>query len=372
MEIFVDDSGTLKGFARIADEALASGAKSLLVMSCDDNGFDAESLAPVLKDLPVPVFGGIFPMLLHERRQLEKGTIIVGMEQPAAVHYIEGLSDPDVDYEAILDEIIGDDDTIKTLLLFVDGLSTRIAAFVDALYTIFGLELNYVGGGAGSLSLQQKPCVITNEGLKTDGVVLAAFPMASGVGVSHGWKTVSGPYKVTEVERNIVKSLDWRPAFEVYREVVEEHEKTPFQTDNFFDIAKAYPFGIARMESERVVRDILSLDDDNNLVCVVELPAGVYVDILHAESEDLIKAAQQAHARALANFPKDNAGIELFIDCISRVLFLQELFSKEISAVTPPGPPMVGACTIGEIANSGSDYLEFYNKTSVVAFLEDK
>jgi hypothetical protein len=53
------------------------------------------------------------------------------------------------------------------------------------------------------------------------------------------------------------------------------------------------------------------------------------------------------------------------------VLFLEDKFSQEINAVWSADQPLVGACTIGEIANSGSDYLEFYNKTSVVAILED-
>ncbi len=45
-------------------------------------------------------------------------------------------------------------------------------------------------------------------------------------------------------------------------------------------------------------------------------------------------------------------------------------FDDEIDAVFEEGTPLIGALTIGEIANSGTDYLEFYNKTSVVGMLE--
>ena len=59
-------------------------------------------------------------------------------------------------------------------------------------------------------------------------------------------------------------------------------------------------------------------------------------------------------------------GFHMFIDCISRVLFLEKDFEKELAAVYDPKYPLFGALTIGEIANNKHDYLEFYNKTSVV------
>jgi len=58
--------------------------------------------------------------------------------------------------------------------------------------------------------------------------------------------------------------------------------------------------------------------------------------------------------------------VELFIDCISRVLFLDDSFPLELQAVHERQLPLIGALTIGEIANSGKDYLDFYNKTAVV------
>ena len=57
------------------------------------------------------------------------------------------------------------------------------------------------------------------------------------------------------------------------------------------------------------------------------------------------------------------------MDCISRVLFLEGDFDLEMKAARIPDLPMVGVLSIGEIANSGQDYLEFYNKTAVVALV---
>jgi hypothetical protein len=45
-----------------------------------------------------------------------------------------------------------------------------------------------------------------------------------------------------------------------------------------------------------------------------------------------------------------------------------EGFGDELVAIDD-GLPMVGALTLGEIANSGRDFLEFYNKTAVVGLI---
>jgi hypothetical protein len=65
-------------------------------------------------------------------------------------------------------------------------------------------------------------------------------------------------------------------------------------------------------------------------------------------------------------------GSLLLMDCISRRLFLGAAFAKETAVMAPAATPSAGACTIGEIANSGTEYLEFYNKTAVVAAMGDK
>ena len=63
--------------------------------------------------------------------------------------------------------------------------------------------------------------------------------------------------------------------------------------------------------------------------------------------------------------------MQFFIDCISRVLFMEDNFKKELEAVSD-GVFTFGALTIGEIASMGDAYLEFYNKTAVVAVLGDR
>lgn len=357
--------GMLESLVRDPDVA------GLLVLACSENGFEPQVIDPILKECPVPVVGGIFPALNSGTEILSRGTLVLGLPVEPTLMIIPGMSDPATDFDAIIADLAGAAPVPETLLVLLDGFSSRIGSFIDALYMNFGLEINYVGGGAGSLGPGQSQCLFTNRGMIGDAALLAGLPLHSGVGVSHGWSSISAPFKVTESVRNRILSLDWKSAGKVYGEVLEAHCGCRVTRDNFFDIARAYPFGIAKLGAEVVVRDPILLNSDESLTCVGEVPEGAFVDILHGERESLIQAARNASLLSRHDFGEDSAGaVCISMDCISRKLFLGDAFEAELEAMAVPGVPWIGACSIGEIANNRKDYLEFYNKTSVVMLLE--
>lgn len=355
---------------RVADDP---SVRSLMVLACDADKLEAHALDPVLRSCPKPIFGGIFPRIIHDLRDLEHGALVIGLRSEVRCGVIPGLSDPEGDYFGAILDLFGEvDPTEQTMFVFVDGLSTRITALIDALFNCLGLLPNYIGGGAGSLSFQQKPCLFTNQGLLQDAAILALADTRSSIGVAHGWAPISDAYKVTEADRNTVISLNWRPAFEVYKEVVEAHSGRSFAAEPFFDLAKSYPLGIAKLDAEMIVRDPIVLDG-TRLVCVGEVAEGGHVHILSGNLDSLVAGA--GHARELAEAGMAGAaGADrsmLFVDCISRVLFLEKDFDRELKVVDM-GLPLFGALTLGEIANTGDAYLEFYNKTSVVGIFDDQ
>jgi hypothetical protein len=373
MFISVERTGKVGDFKKIIGEVSGNeDVRGLLVLACDENGFTPENVDDILNEVPIPLFGGIFPEIIYGREKLKKGTIVAGFSTKLDIHIISKLSDMDIEYEDVIDREISDAGDTRTMFVLVDGFSKRISGLIDSLFNVFGLEFNYIGGGAGSLSFEQKPCLFTNKGLIQDSAVLAMLNMESGIGVSHGWEKVSGPYRVTEADRNIIKTLDWRPAFEVYREIVEKDSGRIFTEDNFFDIAKCYPFGISKLGAEKIVRDPFMVGEGNSLVCVGEVPQESVVDILTGDLSSLVNAARNALALGKDAYKGSSPyKTTLFIDCISRVLFLEDKFIEELDAVFDEKVPLIGALTIGEIANSGKDYLEFYNKTAVVGVLGD-
>ena len=369
VELFVETSGSCDGLFQLLDQALATGARSLLVLAADANGFTPKQLDARLHALPVPVFGGIFPEIIANGKTLRQGSLVCALPVTAQVHVVEHLSNPDSDYFAATEALATHIAPGSTLVTLVDGLSKRIAALLESLYEVFGSHCHYIGGGAGSLSFVQKPCIISNQGLLMDCAQITALPLQVSIGIEHGWHKFAGPFFVTGAYNNTITTLDYQPAFAVYRQVVEADSGKSFDTDNFFELAKAYPFGLERLTGDVVVRDPL-FNEGDKLVCVGEVPANHIIYILKGNTENLLSASRQCAAKL--HLPDAPPVLGLLFDCISRTLFLQDRFHEEVDNIRnalPPGVPLAGCLSLGEIADAGNTCLEFFNKTIVLGVL---
>lgn len=344
---------------------------SLFVFICDANEWDAQALSSLFQGCPRPLIGGVFPQIVHESEHSELGYLIVTTDLQLTPILVQGLDDDAVDFESTLNSVIDEDVDVNSMIVFVDGLSARISTFVDSLFALFGADVSYVGGGAGSLSFEQSPCVLSNDGLFQSAAVIGLLSKPLQIEVGHGWEPVNEGHFVTGVDKNVVKEIDYKNAFSVYRSLISRHlndsEITP---ENFFEIAQSFPLGIKKMDGDYVVRDPISVNEDGNLVCVGELSEGDHIDILRGNADALIESSKQTAARLLTSA---RSGGDVFVmDCISRALFLEHNFELELQAIADQftgDQAMFGALVLGEIANSGSGYLEFYNKTTVVSML---
>ena len=370
MKTYFTPSDQLGEFAQLLAEADSHGHGTILIFGCDQNQWPTDQFNALMQGTHTSVLGGIFPAVSRDAQRHEKGAVLIGLEERADTALITGMSSPEADYEQqLLDQIEQWDhaSTETTLIVLVDGLARRISRLVEDLFFTFGLENNFVGGGAGSLSFEQKPCIVTPNGLEVDVALIMQLPRASAIGVTHGWTAISEALEVTEADRNVIKTLNWKPAFEAYKAVVDAHSPNPMEKAAFFDTAKSYPLGLQKLDGEIVVRDPLLVQNESELVCVGEVPQGAFVRILNGNPDSLLEAAREA--RLLVSSSAAGADNQLLLfDCISRALFLGDGIDDELKALTQ-GEPSVGAFTLGEIANSGQDYLEFLNKTTVLARL---
>ncbi|MGY6586758.1 MAG: FIST signal transduction protein [Wenzhouxiangella sp.] len=362
-QLFFDNAADFPALDALTREALASGARALMVLGCEANAYDTSVIDPWLQSLPVPVFGGVFPRLVIGNRHVEQGFLVAAFDKTVTVHNIPGLSEPDRDLHSQIESALVETATDLSVLLLLDGLGSRIVELLDAVYDQLGSNTVYFGGGAGSLSFEQRPCLFSNQGLLVDHAQITLLPGHYDLGVEHGWQKAAGPFVVTEAHHNVVEAIDFKPAAGVYRGHVEALSGRRFSEHAFFELAKGYPFGLEKPDGSLLVRDPIQ-QIESELHCVGEVPANSMVYLLEGHADALIEAAGRAASGIRAGQQP-----AILADCISRVLFLGERFQDELDALQQGlgQRPLFGMLTLGEVANGGGACLEFYNKTTVLA-----
>jgi hypothetical protein len=332
---------------------------SVLMFIADEDKIEDKIINTFLTNYSKPIIGGIFPEIIFESKRKKSGIMLYSLPFKLETNLI----DLSKSKEEINQEIINSKKrtNYKNIFVFVDCLSENKSTFIELIYNNFGNNFKYFGGGAGSLSFNKIACVFDNNGLKNNAAIIAFNNIEMELGVAHGWNSISEKLKVTETNENEIISINWEPAFNIYSKIVEKHSKKSFNDVSFFDLAKSYPLGMLKIEGEMVVRAPI-MRDGNKLILVDKVEQGEYIFILNGDKSSLLKAAQNAK-----NQLKNSDDTEIFcINCISRVLFLEEEFQNEIDILGDKNK-LNGILTIGEIANSGESYLEIYNKTIVLA-----
>ncbi len=348
--------------AAAAELARDGCTRSLLVLAAEGSGWDADALDRWARRQALALIGGIFPRAICGAASLEAGGVVVGLPWPLRVQTVTLSARP-----RLPDGLIAAD--AASMLVLVDGLAPHIQPLIESLYDALGANASVAGGGGGSLSLRQMPCVLTNAGLAADVAALAPLPAPIGVGIRHGWQAVDADLllQATTTDGNVIRTLDWEPAFDVYRRIVEPLAGVTIGEDNFFEVSKAYPLGLLRPDGEMIVRDPIRVQD-GALVCVGAVRKNSTLTVLNGRTQTLLQAAAQIDAAARAQLVGAPAG-RLVFDCISRALFLGEDFAQELARIAADAVPTVGALTLGEVAANAQQRLAFCNKTAAVALL---
>ncbi|MFZ5651987.1 MAG: FIST signal transduction protein [Bacillota bacterium] len=339
----------------------------IFLMVGEKAAFVFDEVSPLFKEMGVPVFGGVFPGVVYGDSWYREGVLGCGIVRPVSMKVVKNLGG----FEGLLEDRMaaGSD---STFLVLVDGLAQNIASFLDVVFETCSGPVSFIGGGAGSLGPERRPVLFTGEECFASGALLIGIEGPMGVGVSHGWEPVYGPLVANRTDGNVMIELNWQPAFLNYRQTLEERDGISIDAENFFEIAKRYPFGMVKIDGSIVVRDPIRFEDESRIVLVGEIPENSVVMVLRGDSKKLVDSGREAAIKALDRFKEQTAGPRrgaLVIDCISRVLFLGDDIAREFNAIRsslPPGMKMFGFLSIGEIASPGDKYLEFYNKTTVV------
>jgi len=370
--VWVSEDGTDEALINALNEVVDCGAESLMILSCSANNHSEENLSHVLQTCPVPICGGIFPSVFFSDKKLDVGFIVVGFPFPISVAFYSLAVALDPNKPKVWGGDINNQS--QDLLVFVDAMANTTETFINSLFESIGGGIDVIGGGAGSIDFIQKPCVFSRSGLDMDAALVVQLPIPMHCAVEHGWEILSEPLLVTEARGAQVKTINYQPALDIYKSLVEGITNYRFSGDNFFEVSKNFPLGILGINNDILVRDpIRSLN--NELYCVGAVPVNSMIYILKGNSDRLIAAAENAGRMAAKNALKknnDTIGLSIVFDCVSRALYLGEDFSSELTAIqrgVGKGRAIIGALSIGEIANTSRGTINLLNKSIVIGNL---
>jgi hypothetical protein len=164
-------------------------------------------------------------------------TVATGLGQGSAA----GLRQAASDAAHCLDDLQRRAHTV--LVLLADGLCGDQMEVVRGAYDVAGVDVPLVGGCAGDDMAMQSTQQIFGRQVLSNAVVAAAISSDRplGVGVSHGWTPVSEPMLVTDSRDTVLRSLDDRPALEVYLEFFQPPQEVRDNPQAFADFAATHP-----------------------------------------------------------------------------------------------------------------------------------
>jgi hypothetical protein len=325
--------------------------------------------------------GAVFPALVESGEFRTQGVWLLRFDSMPFVSLHDNLPH-DAAGAAQVAEQIGNqiraqikDDQQVTLFLLFDALVPNISTLLDELYLQLANRVHYVGANAGSETFQPMPCLFDNTRIIQNGVLLMLLQPHLGAMLAHGYGAPPRMISATSTEGNRIRQIDWRPAFEVYQELVRAQFGVEVTRENFYQHGVHFPFGIIRANHEVLVRIPVALEEDGSLFCVGEVPANAVLTLLEAPKVDS-QHTLQTLVQGLTQLHGDLQDSEvLLFYCAGRRLHLGlEAATSELQQFgqLTKATPISGALSLGEIGSSLQWGYPLFHNATLVATRWDK
>ena len=323
----------------------------------------------------LPLVGAIFPALIDGAGFRTDGLWLLRLDGPAPSFLVADLeADARVAAtrisdaaEAVLAQQVPQD-ARPTLFLFFDGLLPHIASVLDSVYLRLADRVEYAGVNAGSETFLPMPCLFDQDRVVGNGVLGVFLPGRAATTLAHGYPVPEQSMTATSTVGNQILSIDWRPAFEVYQEIVRAAYSVALTHENFYQLAVHFPFGIVRANKEVVVRIPVVLGDDGALHCVGEVPENAMLVLLRAPDAPAAQCVG-ALVEALSGARGMPAGGQLMTYyCAGRRMHLGAAAEEELAQLQRDSGAagMAGALSLGEIGSTQAwGYPTFHNAAMV-------
>ncbi|MGI2171436.1 FIST signal transduction protein [Shewanella sp. MF05960] len=370
------DEATEDDVVSLIAHTVSQKAQYILVLMGSQSTLRIESIPAIAVATPVPLNACIIPGVIFEDHYSYKGVLVLGFKDKICSLLIPDIAASHDVLCQQLQQFVASNGTLGSAGIFVDGLSPAVEPFIATVYENLGSDRILIGAGVGDLNNRFNMCVANEQGCFSNAAIIFCLSNTVKLQVEgkHDLPQVAGPYLVTEAKDNIIYSLNYQPAADIYSDAISKVSGMDITQDEIAQHIHSYPFGLKQLNEEYLVRDIIAVNG-NSLVCVGNVAENSLVYILNATKDILITAASDAgkqFAQKLQPNTAEQMHYVVLIDCISRALFLNDEYQLELNAINaqmPVGKKLAGVLSIGEIKNTDQGAIQFLNKTIVLGGL---
>ncbi len=323
---------------------------------------DDEKAVPAIQNLftgrKIPICGAIFPGLIAGGQITDKGAVLMPLPERTRVFLSEPLSSHGAIHNLVsrIKEQREDD---VTLFMIFDALLPDIATRLEQIYSELGIHYAYGGANAGTKTLKSNPCLFDHTSFEKGRVLVLMLPNATEAMVEHGFPDTEDTFMATSSTGNLIRTLDWRPAFSSYRELIGKNYQVEVSKDNFYSYSVHFPFGIVRANGELLIRIPSNFNEKGEIFCIGEIPPNALLKVLNGPPDDLIRGVERLVSRV-----KESPGDEsLLFYCRGRYMHLgAKGCQRELDILSSAIGPCFGAMSLGEIGTTMRDqYPLFHN-----------
>lgn len=329
-------------------------------------------LQAVTKDEGVSLLGAVFPLLIADGAFRDGGVLLLCFEEMPGHFLIPGLSGDGrkkltESVAALIADTAARESQRPTLLTIFDAMVPDIGSLMDDMHLQLPSPPWYVGANAGSESFQPMPCLFDREQIVGDAVLGLMLADQLPAIVKHDYPVSKTLMRATSATGNRIVTINNRPAFDVYQEIIGAEYGVALTRENFYQYAVHFPFGVV-MAVDVLVRIPVALDDDGSLVCVGEIPPDSMLRMLKAP-----ELAQSTCVTTICNMLENRVVYPtpfnlLTFYCAGRRMHFSEHADAELKQLQQDlGSALVfGALSLGEIdSNEDFDLPRFHNAAMV-------
>lgn len=329
-------------------------------------------LQAACREAGMALAGAMFPQLVHGDRLVGRGAVLLQVTGAPPPRLIENIAEAEAPVriaDAVAEYVEGNLGAADEAALFCifDALVPNIASHLDAWYLRLADRVGYAGVNAGNERFAPAPCLFDGERFVDKAVLLQLLPGHPGASLEHGYGIPENGITATAAEGNCIVQIDWRPALDVYRDLIARQYGVALDRENFYTHAVHFPFGILRADGEVLVRIPVALGDAGEIVCVGEIPPYSILTLLDARAATGRTAAALARQMDARGAGCDGGDLLLFY-CAGRRMHMGEGVGSELAEVAREtgARRVAGALSLGEIGGSRSGgYPLFHNATLV-------